>query len=236
MDVLASTVNILVDVVTLEVNITTRSTSTNSEFIEDDYDFQIKLWDLHIVLFRRKNVWDVTSHPGYFGKNGMRVFNLKKNSHFCPTINVEKVWSLVPEASRLHYAKNQDRVPVIDVTKAVSHPLYLHFYIFWSRSWSSSHQAKNRDIDIDVYIGYLQGPWNWKAARPAPRCQGQVFQPKGRAKDPGQRWTMHSDCLSIESNKFGKGGRIKCLFYFSFFLNFPGVFCLFSCSFRFDCE
>jgi hypothetical protein len=43
MDVLASTVNILVDVVTLEVNITTRSTSTNSEFIEDDYDFQIKL-------------------------------------------------------------------------------------------------------------------------------------------------------------------------------------------------
>ena len=57
-------------------------------------------------------------HPGYFGKKGIRVFALQRNRLFAPTINLDKLWSLVTEQSRKLYADNKDRVPVIDVTKA----------------------------------------------------------------------------------------------------------------------
>ncbi len=36
-------------------------------------------------------------HPGYFGKVGMRQFHRLNNHYHCPTINVEKLWSLFPE-------------------------------------------------------------------------------------------------------------------------------------------
>ena len=35
-----------------------------------------------------------------------------------PSINLDKVWTLLTKNSREVYAKNKDRVPVIDVTKA----------------------------------------------------------------------------------------------------------------------
>lgn len=57
-------------------------------------------------------------HPGYFGKIGMRFFHLKRNKLFSPSVNVDKLWSLVQSSTLGHYAKNKDRVPVIDVTKA----------------------------------------------------------------------------------------------------------------------
>eukprot|EP01116_Phalansterium_solitarium_P011589 TRINITY_DN27316_c0_g1_i1.p2 TRINITY_DN27316_c0_g1~~TRINITY_DN27316_c0_g1_i1.p2 ORF type:complete len:148 (-),score=22.63 TRINITY_DN27316_c0_g1_i1:42-485(-) len=57
-------------------------------------------------------------HPGYFGKVGMRHYNVHKNMYHCPTINIDKLWSLVSEQTRLNYAKNTTSVPVIDVTKA----------------------------------------------------------------------------------------------------------------------
>jgi len=34
-------------------------------------------------------------HPGYFGKVGMRYFHKTQNKFHCPTINVEKLWTLV---------------------------------------------------------------------------------------------------------------------------------------------
>ncbi len=40
------------------------------------------------------------SHPGYFGKVGMRYFHKNKQQFFCPTINVEKLWTLVSEDAR----------------------------------------------------------------------------------------------------------------------------------------
>ena len=40
------------------------------------------------------------SHPGYFGKVGMRYFHKQKNKYFCPTINVEKLWTLVSTEAR----------------------------------------------------------------------------------------------------------------------------------------
>eukprot|EP00466_Bigelowiella_natans_P011710 jgi/Bigna1/50066/estExt_Genewise1.C_650094 len=59
-------------------------------------------------------------HPGYFGKVGMRYFHKTMNKFHRPTINLDKVWSLVSEATRKKYADAgpKDKVPVIDVTKA----------------------------------------------------------------------------------------------------------------------
>ncbi len=55
-------------------------------------------------------------HPGYFGKVGMRHFHMRKNAYHCPEINVDKIWSLVPEEIRTAHA-NTSEVPVIDCEK-----------------------------------------------------------------------------------------------------------------------
>lgn len=61
------------------------------------------------------------SHPGYFGKVGMRHYHLKRNQKFCPTVNLDKLWTLVSEQTRLNYAKNEAGLaPVIDVVRSVS--------------------------------------------------------------------------------------------------------------------
>jgi large subunit ribosomal protein L27Ae len=60
----------------------------------------------------------VFSHPNYFGKKGQRHFHYKKNQYFKPTINLDKLWTLVSEEAR---HKSTATTPVvIDVTKAVS--------------------------------------------------------------------------------------------------------------------
>jgi len=58
-------------------------------------------------------------HPGYFGKVGMRYFHKTQNQFHCPTISLDKVWSLVSDVTREKYAEasETDRVPVIDVTR-----------------------------------------------------------------------------------------------------------------------
>ena len=56
-------------------------------------------------------------HPGYFGKVGMRHFHLRRNVYFTPTVNVEKVWALVPTEVRDAHKKSEN-VPVIDCEKA----------------------------------------------------------------------------------------------------------------------
>merc|ERR1712173_456227 len=55
-------------------------------------------------------------HPGHFGKVGMRHFHLKKNKYFCPTVNVDKLWSLVGEDVRKAH-EGKAEAPVIDCTK-----------------------------------------------------------------------------------------------------------------------
>jgi large subunit ribosomal protein L27Ae len=57
-------------------------------------------------------------HPGYFGKCGMRVFHLKKNVRYRPSINIDSIWNLVGDDVRKQYASVKDKAPVIDVTKA----------------------------------------------------------------------------------------------------------------------
>lgn len=55
-------------------------------------------------------------HPGYFGKVGMRHFHKLQNQYFCPTVNVDKLWSLLSSNAREHYKNTTDKAPVLDVT------------------------------------------------------------------------------------------------------------------------
>merc|ERR1739848_445233 len=56
-------------------------------------------------------------HPGYFGKVGMRYWHKLPGRSFCPIINIDKLWSLVGEKARQHWAENTSKAPIIDVTK-----------------------------------------------------------------------------------------------------------------------
>lgn len=48
----------------------------------------------------------------------MRHFHLKKSEQYNPTINVDKLWSLVSAQTREYYAKHTEKAPVIDVNAA----------------------------------------------------------------------------------------------------------------------
>ncbi len=59
------------------------------------------------------------SHPGYFGKVGMRYFHKTNNQYFCKTINVDKLFTLV-DAETVKAAeerKASGEALVVDVTK-----------------------------------------------------------------------------------------------------------------------
>ena len=56
-------------------------------------------------------------HPGYFGKVGMRHFHLTRNQDWRPIINVDKLWSLVPEEQKKGLTEQSDVVPVIDTLR-----------------------------------------------------------------------------------------------------------------------
>ncbi|KAH2187438.1 ATP-dependent DNA helicase chl1 [Aspergillus fumigatus] len=56
-------------------------------------------------------------HPGYFGKVGMRYFHKTNQQFWKPTINLDKLWSLIPTETREAYLSGQktDTAPVIDL-------------------------------------------------------------------------------------------------------------------------
>ncbi|EHB12706.1 60S ribosomal protein L27a [Heterocephalus glaber] len=54
-------------------------------------------------------------HSGYFRKVGMRHYQLKRNQSFCPTVNLDKPWTLVSEQPRVNAAQNKTGVaPITD--------------------------------------------------------------------------------------------------------------------------
>ncbi|KAL4689239.1 hypothetical protein H8957_004149 [Semnopithecus entellus] len=56
--------------------------------------------------------------PGYFGKVGMRHYHLKRNQSCCPPVNLDKLWTLVSEQTRVNAAKNETgAAPIIDVVQ-----------------------------------------------------------------------------------------------------------------------
>ena len=97
----AATASTLRAVVTLVACITTESTSRNSKH----------------ALFAHA-AFLLSSHPGYFGKKGQRHFHYQKNQYFKPTLNLDKLWTLVPEEARK--ASTAAKAVVIDVVKSVS--------------------------------------------------------------------------------------------------------------------
>ncbi|XP_059551294.1 large ribosomal subunit protein uL15-like [Myotis daubentonii] len=57
-------------------------------------------------------------HPGYFEKVGMRHYPLKRNQSFCPAVNLDKLWTLVSEQTRVNAAKSKTgAAPIIDVVR-----------------------------------------------------------------------------------------------------------------------
>ena len=81
------------------------------------------------------------SHPGYFGKVGMRHFHLTRQKYWCPTINLDKLWTLVSEQTRTYYKDKTDKAPIIDVVRSVSNARFYHFWymlVFNSFRFSSN--------------------------------------------------------------------------------------------------
>uniref|UniRef100_A0A8C5LI39 Large ribosomal subunit protein uL15 n=1 Tax=Jaculus jaculus TaxID=51337 RepID=A0A8C5LI39_JACJA len=61
----------------------------------------------------------LSTTTGYCGKVGMRRYHLKRNQSFCPTVNLDKLWTLVSEQTRVNAAKNKTGVaPIIDVVRS----------------------------------------------------------------------------------------------------------------------
>ncbi|EPX72395.1 60S ribosomal protein L27/L28 [Schizosaccharomyces octosporus yFS286] len=58
-------------------------------------------------------------HPGYFGKVGMRRFHLQRNPLWRPSVNLDRLWTLVPNETREKYlGKNTEVAPVINVVQS----------------------------------------------------------------------------------------------------------------------
>ena len=50
----------------------------------------------------------------------MRHFHLTHNKYHCPTVNLDKLWSLVSEQTRHNFKDRSDgKAPIIDVVRAV---------------------------------------------------------------------------------------------------------------------
>lgn len=59
----------------------------------------------------------------------MRNYHLRRNTKWCPSLNLDKLWTLVSEQTRLKYKDNAEgKAPVIDIVKAVSSIKYFYSY------------------------------------------------------------------------------------------------------------
>lgn len=84
------------------------------------------------------------SHPGYFGKKGIRHFREKKNQSYMTTINLEKLWTLVPEASRKN--STESKAAVIDVVKSVSTASLLFSNLLMITCYRATSKCSDREL------------------------------------------------------------------------------------------
>ncbi|XP_036282167.1 60S ribosomal protein L27a-like [Pipistrellus kuhlii] len=57
--------------------------------------------------------------PGDFGKVGVRHYHLKENQSSCPAVNLDKLWALVSEQTRVKAVKSKTgAAPVADVVRS----------------------------------------------------------------------------------------------------------------------
>ena len=64
-------------------------------------------------------VYSTNTYWYFYFQLGMRNYHMRKNHKFAPTVNLDTLWSLVSEQTRLQY-KDSDKAPVIDCVRAVS--------------------------------------------------------------------------------------------------------------------
>ena len=61
----------------------------------------------------------------------MRHFHLTRNQYFCPVVNVERLWSLIPQETKKEIpTKEAGHIPVLDVLDYVSDKLNKCIYPF----------------------------------------------------------------------------------------------------------
>lgn len=48
----------------------------------------------------------------------MRYFHKTNNQYFCPTINLDRLWTLVPQEVRAANKAKKDVAPVLDITQS----------------------------------------------------------------------------------------------------------------------
>ena len=87
----------------------------------------------------------------------MRHFHLTNNQYWRPVINVDKLWSLVPEEERKGLTKTSEVVPVIDTLR--------HGY--GKVLGNGKYVSRGRGLDCGLFL-YPQ------AARTAIHCQGPI--------------------------------------------------------------
>ena len=81
----------------------------------------------------------------------MRHFHLTHNKYHCPTVNLDKLWSLVSEQTRHNFKDRSDgKAPIIDVVRAVGS--YAKYAVTVSKYNLSSGTCSNdeRLTDIDT--------------------------------------------------------------------------------------
>ena len=107
----------------------------------------------------------------------MRYFHKKGNLYFCPTVNLDKIWTLVGDDVRKAHASKTDVAPVIDVTKYVR-----------PRPPPARPLSHSRPLErACLATGVLQGAGQGRAAEPARDREGQVLLEVGGGQDQGGR-------------------------------------------------
>ena len=118
----------------------------------------------------------------------MRYFHKKGNLAFCPSLNLDKLWTLVGDDVRKAHASKTDVAPVIDVTKFVraSPPLrliHLRAFSFAYAVQCSGLLGQPRAGEAvrfsysycAIATGILQGAGQGSASQPASHREGEIF-------------------------------------------------------------
>lgn len=114
----------------------------------------------------------------------MRYFHKKGNLAFCPSLNLDKVWTLVGDDVRKAHASKTDVAPVIDVTKFVRASLPVDSFasllvrlclaVFWFGR-VAGEPVRFSCSDCVIVTGILQGAGQGSASQPATHREGEIF-------------------------------------------------------------
>jgi ribosomal protein L15 len=95
----------------------------------------------------------------------MRHFHLTRNKHWRPTINVDKLWSLVPEEEKKDLNEDSEIVPVIDTLrhgygKVLGNGRYVGYltdYVRLTKSEKATEAAVHRQSAVRVGESRVSG-------------------------------------------------------------------------------